>query len=106
MSQKTRKKLTTDFNQIVTLEIGQSFDGVYVEMKLIPVDGEMRKLYTFSTLVEGEAVEKDIWGSGQFNQYMAKVKPGTHCYITRLDDIPSPTFPNTKMKNFEFEIED
>lgn len=97
-----RKKLSADFNDQIKLEIGQSFSGVFLECREIQVDGETRLIYTFK---QGEN-EVDMWGSGQLNQYMKKIKPGTMTYIKRVADVPSPTFKGAMMKAFEVEIED
>lgn len=98
-----RRQLTTEFNENVKLEIGQKFEGAFVEKRMVPVDGETRAIYTFA---KKDGSQFDVWGAGQLNQYMTKVKPGDYVYVERTADVPSPSFPNTIMKTFIVEVED
>lgn len=100
-----KKTLTTDFNEVITLEVGDTFEGVYLDKRPVMVDGDERTMFTFRKGRAADAPEVDIWGSGQLKQYMAKIKPGTYVYITRIADTPSPSFKNTMMKTYTVEID-
>lgn len=103
MTTKKRKKLTTDFNPVVILDIDSTFEGRLLSKRDVIVEGENRKIYTFRGK---NGIEVDIWGSGQLNQYMAKIEVGTYCFIKRTADVPSPSYPKMIMKTYDVEIEE
>jgi hypothetical protein len=97
-----RKRLSTEFNEQISLAVSDKFEGVYLEARTVPVDGQARLIYTFKT---NDGKEIDMWGSGQLNQYFNKIKPQTKVYIERTEDIPAPNFKNTMMKTYIVEVD-
>lgn len=103
-----RKKISTDFNPVVALEIGKEFPGVYLETKVVQVDGEDRTIHTFGVdkAQSPETGAVEVWGSAMLNMALKQIKTGKTVYIMRGADVDSPTVKNSKMKTFSVEVDE